>query len=605
MAAQTAAARATAAGARRRKVRAPVKCRGAEVPTDETENVVSEFAAARLGPETLVAALEALPDGVALFDADWTICYVNHAGAALLDRPAAELIGRSIWVALPDVAGSIFHSFLLHARSTGTPVTWQGFYAPAGRWLTATAAVAVDGLLQVSLREVADRLTDGAAPGIERDPAAADEGAERDRLRFLAEVSEAMITTLDTGASATQLAELAVPRLCDWAIVALVDERGGPGEEAWAHHDPVRRGDLDTYLRGRLREASSDPAVVNALLSGEPVQVTTIDQEQIAPSLPTEEVREAWRRLGLTSCVIVPLRARGETFGALAMMNAGERAPHTEMEIATAVEVARRGALALDNARLYGRQLNVAETLQHSLLTPPPQPEDLQIAVRYRPAASHQQVGGDWYDAFPQPDGATLLVIGDVVGHNVDAAAAMGQIRSILRGIAYARPETPAQVLTRVDRVLTGLHLGTLATALVARLEAPAAPTTPGLRTLRWSSAGHLPPLLLRTDGTVHPLDNPPERLLGAGATRPRTDHEVDLHPGDTVVFYTDGLIEYGRTGIDEGITRLTAHLAELADLPLEKICDQLLDRIAPGRADDDIAILAVRYGTEDTDRTA
>src|SRR5206468_7761847 len=164
-------------------------------------------------------------------------------------------------------------------------------------------------------------------------------------------------------------------------------------------------------------------------------------EELVAPSLPTEEVRTAWRRLQTASYTIVPLRARGETFGALVLLNSGDRPPHTETEIATAVEVARRGALALDNARLYGRQLKVAETLQLSLLTPPPEPEGLEIAVRYRPAAVYQQVGGDWYDAFDQPDGATLLVIGDVVGHNVDAAAAMGQIRSILRGIAFDRQE--------------------------------------------------------------------------------------------------------------------------------------------------------------------
>src|SRR5919199_1256254 len=152
-------------------------------------------------------------------------------------------------------------------------------------------------------------------------------------------------------------------------------------------------------------------------------------------------------------------------------MNAAGRPLQSEMDMAIAVEVARRGALALDNARLYGRQVKVAETLQHSLLTPPPQPDHLEIAVRYRPAASYQQVGGDWYDSFHQPDGATVLVIGDVVGHNVDAAAAMGQIRSILRGIAYDRPESPAQVLSRVDAVLGGLGVTTLATALVARLE--------------------------------------------------------------------------------------------------------------------------------------
>jgi serine phosphatase RsbU (regulator of sigma subunit) len=271
------------------------------------------------------------------------------------------------------------------------------------------------------------------------------------------------------------------------------------------------------------------------------------------------------------------------------------------MEIATAVEVARRGGLALDNSRLYGRQLKVAETLQHSLLTPPPQPDHLQIVVRYRPAATYQQVGGDWYDAFPQPDGATLLVIGDVVGHNVDAAAAMGQLRSMLRAIAYDRPESPARVLARVDGVLTGLQVDTLATALVARIEQPPAQAAAGLRTLRWSSAGHLPPLLLRPDGRVQPLDSPPERLLGTDHTGPRTDHVVPLDPGATVVLYTDGIVEHGRRGIDEGIARLTAALEAVAHLPLDELCDQLLARLAAGRTDDDIALLAVRCHNEDT----
>jgi sigma-B regulation protein RsbU (phosphoserine phosphatase) len=551
---------------------------------------VRDTTASRPGPQSLTAALEALPDGVMVFDAGWTICYINPAGSALLGRDPDELAGRSIRVALPEASGTIFHSFLLHARSAGAPVSWQGFYAPAGRWLSATAAV-VDDLLHVSFREATGRVTEGGEP----QPATSEEDDDQDRLRFLAEVSEAMIATLDTGESATQLAELAVGRLCDWAVVALVGEDGAPGEEASAHRDPARRADLDTYLRGRRSDTGDDVAMLDALRSGAPVQVHPIREHLVAPSLPTEEVRTAWRRLASTSTLIVPLRARGETFGALALVNSGVRPAHTDVEIATAVEVARRGALALDNARLYGRQLRVAETLQHSLLTPPPQPDDLEIAVRYRPAAAYQQVGGDWYDAFIQPDGATLLVIGDVVGHDVDAAAAMGQIRSILRGIAYDRPETPAQVLTRVDAVLTGLRIDTLATALVGRLEQPADLAARGLRRLRWSSAGHLPPLLQRPDGTVQPLDTRPDRLLGVESTGPRADHEVVLRPGDTVLLYTDGLVEHGRTGIDEGITRLSGQLAGLVDVPLEKLCDQLLDRIVPGRADDDIAVLALR----------
>ncbi|HEY4603154.1 MAG TPA: PAS domain-containing protein, partial [Blastococcus sp.] len=236
-----------------------------------------DTAASRPGPQSLTAALEALPDGVMVFDAGWTICYVNPAGSALLGRHTDELAGRSIWVALPEASGTIFHSFLLHARSAGTPVTWQGFYAPAGRWLSATAVLVGD-LLQVSFRETTDRLPERAG---ERTAGPDDEAGDGDRLRFLAEVSEAMIATLDTGESATQLAELAVTRLCDWAVVALVGEDGAPGEEASAHRDPGRRADLDTYLRGRRPDTGDDVAMLDALRSGAPVQVNPIREHLV------------------------------------------------------------------------------------------------------------------------------------------------------------------------------------------------------------------------------------------------------------------------------------------------------------------------------------
>ncbi len=572
---------------------------------------MTETAAGRLGPGCPAAALEHLPDGVAVLDGEWTVCYVNPAGAALLGCDTSTLVGRNLWTALPELGGTVFHSLLLHTRSTGppgagtgSPVTWQGFYAPAGRWLTATAVVA-DGLLHLSFRETGparagrrapagadDRVTDDGVP--DAGVLGRDRDADGDRLRFLAEVSDAMISTLDAGESAAQLAQLVLPRLGDWSMVSLIGDDGRPAAEAHAHTDPARRADLDTYLAGRIRGAVDDSPLVAALLSGEPVQLA-IDQALVEPSLSTEAVRAAWDRLEATSCTIVPLRARGETFGALVLMISAGRPAHTEMEIATAVEVARRAAVSLDNARLYSRQLKVAETLQHSLLTPPPQPDELEIAVRYVPAATHMHVGGDWYDAFTQPDGATLLVIGDVVGHNVDAAAAMGQIRSIVRAIAYDRAGSPAQTLARVDEVLAGLAIGSLATVLVARVEQSADQARSGLRTLRWSSAGHLPPVLLRPDGTVRLLDTAAERLLGTGAASPHTDHETLLRPDDTVVFYTDGVVEHGRSGIDDGLTRLTGVLAELVHLPLDELCDQMLTRIVDGRTDDDIAVLVLR----------
>jgi serine phosphatase RsbU (regulator of sigma subunit) len=227
------------------------------------------------------------------------------------------------------------------------------------------------------------------------------------------------------------------------------------------------------------------------------------------------------------------------------------------------------------------------------MLSPPQHPDGLQIAVRYRPAAAYQQVGGDWYDAF-RTDASSVLVIGDVVGHDVAASAAMGQIRSMVRTIACDRLETPAQTLIRVDRVLAALGVEAMASALVAQLDIGESAVA-GPRRLRWSSAGHLPPLLARRDGTVHALSSRPERLLGLRERAQRTDHEAALWPGDTLLLYTDGLAEHGHHDLDDGIARITAILGELSERTLDALCDQLLDRLVTGHTDDDIALLAVR----------
>jgi serine phosphatase RsbU (regulator of sigma subunit) len=312
-----------------------------------------------------------------------------------------------------------------------------------------------------------------------------------------------------------------------------------------------------------------------------------------------------------TSGLFVPLQAHGHTFGVLALVNTGDRPPQSATEAATAVEVGRRAAIALENARLYTRTLEVAETLQRSLLTPPPRPPGLHIAARYRPADTHALVGGDFYDAFTQDDGTTQLVVGDVVGHDVQASAAMSELRSAVRIVAYDRHGSPARTLERVDRALTGLGFGTLATVLVAAIEAPAIPG--GERTLTWASAGHLPPVLLRADGHVQQLITTPEALLGLDPATARTDHRTTLDPGVTVVLYTDGLVEVERRcGIDVGLARLTAVLGDLAGEPVEQLCDQLLDRLldqshsgpSSERTADAIALLIARSEAR-TDRPA
>jgi len=236
---------------------------------------------------------------------------------------------------------------------------------------------------------------------------------------------------------------------------------------------------------------------------------------------------------------------------------------------------------------------SLAETLQRSMLTDPPEADSLRIAVRYRPAAREAQVGGDWYDAFLSPDGATTLVVGDVTGHDQVAAAVMGQLRNVLRGVVHALDAPPARALSALDRALHDLGMTTLVTALLARVEQTPEQAAAQERTLRWSSAGHLPPLLLAADGSARLLERKPELLLGVDPAVERTDATVTLHPGDTVVLYTDGLVERRDATLDQGLVRLVEAGTELAGLPVQELSDGLLARMDPEYADD-VALVAL-----------
>jgi PAS domain S-box-containing protein len=247
----------------------------------------------------------------------------------------------------------------------------------------------------------------------------------------------------------------------------------------------------------------------------------------------------------------------------------------------------------------------LSDRLQEALLTPPPEPDHLEVAVRYQPAAQEAHVGGDWYDAFLQPDGATVLVIGDVVGHDSRAAAAMGQLRGLIRALVYDNDEPLADTVGRVERTAQGLAVATLATALVARVERdPDVPVT-GPRTLRWTNAGHPSPVLLAPDGTTTVLDTRPDLMLGVDSGASRHEHTVPLHDGVTLVLFTDGLVERRDSDLDEGLDRLRTALGELAGRPLEELCDELLSRLVPGPRGDDIALVAVRAHPEDRPRPA
>jgi serine phosphatase RsbU (regulator of sigma subunit) len=417
---------------------------------------------------------------------------------------------------------------------------------------------------------------------------AARQSAERSaaRLQLLSDVSE-LLSSHDPGAAVGELARAVVPALADWCTVTVSDDVGGVQTLGWAHRDRDGELLLTEYARHQGSVITEGSAVAACLRTGSEVDVRQVPvADWVQP-----QARAALEQLRPGSVLVVPLRAGGRTLGAMALVAHPERGPLDEPDRVTARELARRAGLALDNARLYEQQRSLAEVLQQSLLTSPPVPFPVQVAVRYQAAAAQAQVGGDWYDAFTQMDGSPVVVIGDVIGHDEQAAAAMGQVRSLLRGIAYSTTSAPGAVLRRLDEALLGLVLGTSASVVVARVEPVA-----GEHLLRWSNAGHPPPLLATGDGRVRALaGSDSDLMLGIDPHTVRQEGAVPLQRGDTVLLYTDGLVERRGVSLDVGIASLTATFARLAHRPLEDLCDEVLSAEAPVRGDDDIALLAFR----------
>ncbi len=412
------------------------------------------------------------------------------------------------------------------------------------------------------------------------------------RLQLLADVGRVLSGRLDIPGQLAQLADLVVPLVGDWGWIVALDEHARLVEMAVAHRDADRTAEVAAYVRLMAVSLTDQGAARIVLRTGQPLVIPQVTQERIEAAFRDQPARDALLALAPSALLAVPLIARGQVLGVLALANGADRGPHTTSETEIAVEVGRRAGVALDQMRLFAAQRELADALQRSMLTDPPQPEGCEIVVRYVPAAAGVEIGGDWYDAFQQPDGATVLAIGDVAGHDTRAAAAMGQVRGLLRGISFASARTPAAVLSELDRAIDGLALGTMATALLAELT----PGPDGGTALRWASAGHPPPVLLTPDGRVSLLDGvPADLLLGVDPRQSRTDHGTVLAPGSTVLLYTDGLVERRDRDIDEGTAALVEVLAECAGLPLAELCDRVLGRMFLPDAEDDVAILAVR----------
>jgi serine phosphatase RsbU (regulator of sigma subunit) len=302
------------------------------------------------------------------------------------------------------------------------------------------------------------------------------------------------------------------------------------------------------------------------------------------------------------SWAFFPLRLGDDLLGSLSVAWAEERDSIPADELALIAAFAAQCTQALARIRADAQQQQVAlqlqrlsETLQRSLLSQPAHGSTVMtVAVRYLPAITSAQVGGDWYDVHPAGS-STLVSVGDVAGHDRNAAAGMAALRNVLRGLAVHSDASPAELLRDLDRAVDRLDLDLLATALAGRVEPhPDADRGRALQ-LRWASAGHLPPLVRLADGTVHVLDDDSDPMLGVAPDRPRTERITELPEGSLLLLYTDGLVERRAESISAGLARLADALADVGGGEVEQVSDLLLARMLPTAPDDDVALLVLR----------
>ncbi|MGW6966525.1 SpoIIE family protein phosphatase [Streptomyces zaomyceticus] len=537
------------------------------------------------------------PIGLAVLDTQLRYVRVNPALERINGLPAALHIGRRIGDMLPKIDAAALEAALRTVLATGTPLL---DHPTVGR---TPADPDRDHAWSVSfyrLEGTEDRVLGVAASVIdvtERHRADADADRSRRRLALIADASARVGTTLEVEQTADELASVVVPELADIAAVDVLDSvlalrRPGAPEEgpelfrALAVKAAARTAALPAAdPPGAITMYGADRLVTRCVHTGLPVLVQHVGPGDLSRIARNPEAAELLARAGVHSYLAVPLIARGEVLGALDLKRDRNALPFDGDDVLLATELAARAAVSIDNARWYQSVRNSAVTLQRSLLPgAPPERAGLEVAARYQPAQASSEVGGDWYDVIPLPDDKTALVVGDVMGSGIDAAATMGRLRTAT--CAFADLDLPpSQVLRHLDRITAGLE-HYIATCLFAVHD-------PVHGRCRIANAGHLPPVRVPADGPAELVDVPPGAPLGVGGGTFRTVR-VPFLPGDRLVLYTDGLIETRHDAIDERLALLVG-LLDKARGPLEETCDELLQALRRPGAPDDVALLIAR----------
>lgn len=538
------------------------------------------------------AVLHAVREGVLIIAGDGRLLLANDEARRLLDLPAdAERRHVTDLGLAPDIAGLL----------------------ASGRTATDEVHLAEDRLLAVNLRPVGDGGQAGSVATL-RDTTelrAVTSRAEvaRARLRLLYDAGVRIGTTLDVVRTSEELAEVAVPRFADFVTVELRDpvlrgeEPDGPSTEMRRTAVCGIRDDQPLFPVGELIRFVPANPIAAGLAAG---------RAMLEPDLAASE---GWRaqdpersrrilEYGIHSLVSVPLQARGIVLGTADFWRS-ENQPFDEDDLSFAEELAARAAVCIDNARRYTREHTMAVTLQRSLL-PRELPEQSAVEVAYRYLPAQAGVGGDWFDVIPLPGARVALVVGDVVGHGLHAAATMGRLRTATHNFS-ALDLSPDELLGHLDELVARIDQEQTAEGNGAAITGATclyAIYDPVSGRCVVARAGHLGPALVHPDGTVTFPDIPVSPPLGLSTGLPIESAELHLPAGTRLVLFTDGLVESRDRDLDTGLELLREALAHRDHTP-EQTCRTVIDALLPARPGDDIALLVARTRMLDPEQVA
>lgn len=420
------------------------------------------------------------------------------------------------------------------------------------------------------------------------------ESEARARLQVLAEAGLAMAASFEVREILTALTGGASRRICDYSVAFVLGAGDRIVDAVGAHRDPTRFGAVERMARAHLPDLDSPHSIAAEVIrTGEPALIPEVPADRIERVLAPGEQLELARELGFASVIVVPIAARGRSFGALALVRDGGWPPFVEEDLSFAITIATRAAITLDNARLYAERDAMSEALQRSLLPPEfPEVPGVDIGARYLAASEGAHVGGDFYDVFATDDDHWLAVIGDVVGKGPKAAGMMGLARHAIRTVALAEGR-PSRILETLNQViLRHTSEQRFCTACCVRILRSGY----GVR-MTVSSGGHPLPVVLHEDGTMD-LAGAPGTILGVFEDPVLTDQVVDLDVGDALVLYTDGVTDERQGDEEFGEARLYDVLSTLGGGSAQQIADGVLEAVVGFRTDeprDDIAILILK----------